>query len=177
MYHLRLFLLILTKFPFFQKRSGCNFKGTRPSRTRFIACSYIRPPLLVTSLPQDINTCNTSRSVSRSINWRTVESQFCFTKHKLYIVTILEWRVFILVIFANFTLIRASLRFIIRLHGRNVDRINAISCGNAEQVKLSTTKLRQNKEKNKNSEFWKDKNEYSLHLKGKPSSIYCFSID
>ena len=98
-------------------------------------------------------------------------------KHKLYIVTILEWRVFILVIFANFTLIRASLRFIIRLHGRNVDRINAISCGNAEQVKLTTTKLMQNKEKNKNSELWNDNNEYPLHLEGKPSSIYCFSID
>ena len=38
-------------------------------------------------------------------------------------------------------------------HGRNVDRINAISCGNAERVKLRTTKLMQNKEENKNSEF------------------------
>ena len=39
-------------------------------------------------------------------------------------------------------------------HGRNVDRIiNAISCGTAEQVKLTTTKLMQNKEENKNSEF------------------------
>ena len=47
----------------------------------------------------------------------------------------------------------ASLRFVIRLHGRNVDRINAILCGNAEQVILTTTKLIQNKEKNKNSEF------------------------
>ena len=35
----------------------------------------------------------------------------------------------------------------------------------------------QNKEKNKNSEFWNDNNEYPLHLEGKPSSIYCFSID
>ena len=35
----------------------------------------------------------------------------------------------------------------------------------------------QNKEKNKHSEFWNDNNEYPLHLEGKPSSIYCFSID
>lgn len=53
----------------------------------------------------------------------------------------------------------------------------SISCGNAEQVTLSTTKLRQNKEKNKNSEFWNDNNEYSLHPEGKPSSIYCFWIE
>ena len=66
-YHLRLFLLMLTKFPFFQEHSGCNFKGISPTTTRFITYSYIRPPLLVTSLPQDINTCNTSRCVSRSI--------------------------------------------------------------------------------------------------------------
>ena len=44
-------------------------------------------------------------------------------------------------------------------HGRNVDRINAISCGNAEQVKLTTTKLMQDKEENKNSELWNDNNE------------------
>ena len=37
-YHLRLFLLILTRFPFFQKCFGCNFKGIRPTKTRFIAC-------------------------------------------------------------------------------------------------------------------------------------------
>ena len=42
---------------------------------------------------------------------------------------------------------------VIRLHGRNVDRINDISRGNVEQVKLTTTKLMQNREKNKNSEF------------------------
>ena len=46
-----------------------------------------------------------------------------------------------------------------------------------EQVKLSTTKLRQNKEKNKNSDFWNDNNEYPLHLDEKPGSIYCFPID
>ena len=46
-----------------------------------------------------------------------------------------------------------------------------------EQVKLSTTKLKQNHEKNKNSDFWNDNNEYSLHLEGKPGSIYCFPID
>ena len=46
-----------------------------------------------------------------------------------------------------------------------------------EQVKCSTTKLRQSKDKNKNSEFWIDNNDYPLHLEGKPSSIYCFSID
>ena len=46
-----------------------------------------------------------------------------------------------------------------------------------KQVKLSTSKLRQNKGKNKNSDFWNDNNEYPLHLEGKPSSIYCFSID
>ena len=56
-YHLRLFLLILTGFPFFQKRFGCNFKGIEPSTTRFIACPCIRPPLLVSS--QNINVCNT----------------------------------------------------------------------------------------------------------------------
>ena len=60
---------------------------------------------------------------------------------------------------SEFTLIGGSLRFVIRLHGRNVDRINAISCGNSKQVTLSTTKLKQNKEKNKNSEFWNDNNE------------------
>ena len=46
-----------------------------------------------------------------------------------------------------------------------------------EQVKLSTPKLRQNKEKNKNSDFWNHNNEDPLHLEGKPSSIYCFPID
>ena len=46
-----------------------------------------------------------------------------------------------------------------------------------EQVKLSTTKLRQNEEKNKNSDFWNDNIEYPLHLEGKPGSIYCFPID
>ena len=45
-YHLRLFLLILTRFSFFEKRFGCNFKGIRPTTTRFVPCSYIRPPLL-----------------------------------------------------------------------------------------------------------------------------------
>ena len=55
-------------FHFFQKRFGCNFKGIRLTTTRFIACSCIRPPLLVTSLPQNINACNTSRCVSRSIS-------------------------------------------------------------------------------------------------------------
>ena len=44
--------------------------------------------------------------------------------------------------------------------------IELISCGNAEQVKLTTTKLMQNKEENKNSEFWNDNNEYPLHLEG-----------
>ena len=39
-------------------------------------------------------------------------------------------------------------------------RAYSISHRNAEQVTLSTTKLRQNKEKNKNSEFWNDNNEY-----------------
>ena len=58
---------MLTKFPFFQKSSGCNFKGINPTTTRFITYSHIRLPFLVTSLPQDINTCNTSRCVSRSI--------------------------------------------------------------------------------------------------------------
>ena len=65
-------------------------------------------------------------------------------------------------------------------NGRNVDRIDAISCGNAEQVKQTTTKLMQNKGENKISEFWNDNNEYPCILKvieGKPSSIYCFSID
>ena len=47
----------------------------------------------------------------------------------------------------------------------------------SEQVKLSTKKLRQNKEKNKNSDFWNDNNEYPLHLEGKSSWIYCFPID
>ena len=42
---------------------------------------------------------------------------------------------------------------VICLHGRNVDRINDISRANVEQVKLTTTKLMQNREKNKNSEF------------------------
>ena len=56
----------------------------------------------------------------------------------------------------------------------NVDRINAISaCMNAilQQVKLSTTKLRQNKDENKtlNSEM--------ITIEAKPSSIYCFLID
>ena len=46
-----------------------------------------------------------------------------------------------------------------------------------EHVKLSTTKLRQNKKKNKNSGFWNDNNKYPLHLEGKPSSIYCCPID
>ena len=50
-------------------------------------------------------------------------------------------------------MMKASLRFVICLHGRNVDRINAISCGNEEKVNLTTTKLMQNKEKNKNPEF------------------------
>ena len=50
-YHSRLFLLILPRFPFFQKRFGCNFKGIRPTTTCFIACLYIRPKLLVTSVP------------------------------------------------------------------------------------------------------------------------------
>ena len=45
-----------------------------------------------------------------------------------------------------------------------------------EQVKLSTTELRKNKEKNKNSAFWNDGNEYPIHLEKKPSLIYCFSI-
>ena len=43
----------------------------------------------------------------------------------------------------------------------NVDRINAISaCMNAilQQVKLSTTKLTQNKDENKNSKLWNDYN-------------------
>ena len=38
-----------------------------------------------------------------------------------------------------------------------------------EQVKLSTPKLRQNKEKNKNSDFSNHNNEDPLHLEGKPS--------
>ena len=50
-YHSRLFLLILPRFPSFQKRFGCNFKGIRPTTTCFIACLYIRPKLLVTSVP------------------------------------------------------------------------------------------------------------------------------
>ena len=41
---------------------------------------------------QHITQHNTLRqSIDRSEEW-----QFCLTKHKLYIVTILEWRVFIL---------------------------------------------------------------------------------
>ena len=67
LYHLRLFLLILTRFPFFQKGFECNFKGIWLTTARFITCSYVRPPLLVTSLPQVINACNTSRCVGRSI--------------------------------------------------------------------------------------------------------------
>ena len=39
-----MFLLILTRFPFFQKRFGYNFKGIRLTTTRFIACSCIRYP-------------------------------------------------------------------------------------------------------------------------------------
>ena len=61
--------------------------------------------------------------------------------------------------------------------GVKLIELTPFRAGNAEQVKLSTTKLRQNKEKNKISEFWKDKNEYPLYLEGKPSSMYCFSID
>ena len=44
--------------------------------------------------------------------------------------------------------------------------IESISYGNVEQVKLTTTKLMQNKEENKNSEFWNDNNGYPLHLEG-----------
>ena len=51
-------------------------------------------------------------------------------------------------------------------NGRNVDRIDAISCGNAEQVKQTTTKLMQNKGENKIAEFWNDNNEYPLHFEG-----------
>ena len=58
--------------------------------------------------------------------------------------------------YCEFTLIKASLRFVIHLHGCNVDIINSISCGNTEQIKLATTNLMQNQEKNKNSEFWND---------------------
>ena len=57
----------LNQVSFLPKAAGCNFKGIRPTTTCFITSLYIRPPLLVTSLPQDINTCNTSRCVSRSI--------------------------------------------------------------------------------------------------------------
>ena len=87
---------MLSRFRSFQKRFGCNFKGIRLTTTRFIACSCIRPPLLVTSLPQNINACKHHvASVDRSVEW-----QFCLTKHKLYIVTILKCRVFILFSFS-----------------------------------------------------------------------------
>ena len=80
--------MILTRFPFFQKRFGCNFKGIRPTTTRFIACSCVRRPLLVTSLPQNINACNTSRCVNRSISRVTIllhEAQAIHCNHfKMY---------------------------------------------------------------------------------------------
>ena len=58
----------------------------------------------------------------------------------------------------EFTLIRARLRFVICLHGRKVGVMLVQLTSRAgmlhgEQVKLSTPKLRQNKEKNKNSDF------------------------
>ena len=52
---LRLFLLILTKFPFFQKHSGCNIKGIRPTTTlvsshaRIFGRHYSLPVSLKTS--------------------------------------------------------------------------------------------------------------------------------
>ena len=79
----------------------------------------------------------------------------------------------------EFTLIRASLRIVICLHGRNVDRIYAILCGNAIWWASQTFnyKIKAKQRENKNSEFWIDNNEYPLHLEGKPSLICCFSID
>ena len=60
----------------------------------------------------------------------------------------------------EFTLIiiRARLQFVICLHGRKVGvmLVELTSCAGVlygEQVKVSTPKLRQNKEKNKNSDF------------------------
>ena len=75
---------------------------------------------------------------------------------------------------------RASLRFVINFvfMGVMLIELTPFRAGiYGEQVKLSTTKLRQNKEKKRNSDFWNDNNEYPLYLEGKPSSIYCFPID
>ena len=81
--------LILTRFPSIQKHFGCNFKGIRPTTTRFIACSYIQLPLLITSLPSSMRATHHVASVDRWKNSRVA-------MYKLYIVTILECRVFIL---------------------------------------------------------------------------------
>ena len=46
-----------------------------------------------------------------------------------------------------------------------------------EQVKLSTPKLRQNKEKNKNSDFWNHNNEDPLHLEGSTPAMMDITIN
>ena len=91
-----MFLLILTRFPFFQKHFGCNFKGIRPTTTHFITCSYIQLPFYITRYQSPLRHQRMQHiTLRQSIDGSTVELQFCFLKHKLYIVTILECRAFI----------------------------------------------------------------------------------
>ena len=73
------------------KKSQCSHArecSQRPFVTPYIQLPYYQSPLR----HQHVQYITLRQSIDR----RTVEWQFCFLKHKLYIVTILECRVFIL---------------------------------------------------------------------------------